>query len=846
MPWRLRLVRSDILKQTISMSIALAGIFISPASSQAAERTATLPSSIRAQPEFQVELLCSAREEDGSWISMTFDDEGRVILGEDQQGLLRITLAESSAADMQIERLDGTQQLKHCRGVLYAHDSLYVCSTNGEGFYRLRDQNGDGTFEDIQLLKAFDYRSRYGHGANQIVLGPDEQIYVVCGNDVALPDGVDPRSPYRDPRNDWLLPNPHDLGQDDRVGRIFQTDPEGKRWTVIAGGMRNQVDVAFNEAGEMFTWDADMEWDARLPWYRPTRICHVVSGGEYGWRWGTGKWPDWYPDSLPAVLNTGYGSPTGLVFGTQSNWPERYRTALFAADWQNGRVLMIDLRPKGASYTATSELFLEGGPLNVCDLTFGPDGALYFITGGRGSQSGLYRVRYDGKASSSPETLASTQKLPTADAKVLSQSTSARELRRQLEALHVRVDPDQIDLIWKHLGDEDRFIRFAARVAMENQPISGWRGKVASSADSFARRTALLALARVGTAEDQRLVLKGLADAFSAIKDSQSENAHELVLPLRTLQLSLIRQGQQQTPLLSKVFEQIDPLYPSANFQANWLLGEILASAQVPDVIERTVDLLESSPTQEEQIQYAKTLCRIETGWNLASRERMLDWLILNRQLPGGKLVDATLRHLQEDTLASLADQERHQLKTRIEKLKAPLPVDAEPVLPPRAFVRNWSVDELLPAVTSVTATKTSREAGTKALAAASCLRCHRIGNRGSQIGPDLSAIGKRFDSRALLQSIIEPSKVVDPKYKYTSYRLDDGRVVTGRPVGVNRERIEVETDPISGKTATIVRADILESKIADISPMPQGLLNTLTRDEIRELVVYLLTLSAD
>ena len=45
-------------------------------------------------------------------------------------------------------------------------------------------------------------------------------------------------------------------------------------------------DVAFNEDGEMLTFDADMEWDAGAPWYRPTRINHIISGADYGWRRG--------------------------------------------------------------------------------------------------------------------------------------------------------------------------------------------------------------------------------------------------------------------------------------------------------------------------------------------------------------------------------------------------------------------------------------------------------------------------------------------------------------------------------------------------------------------------------
>ena len=89
---------------------------------------------------------------------------------------------------------------------------------------------------------------------------------------------------------------------------------------------------AFNRAGELFTYDSDMEWDQGSPWYVPTRIVHAISGGDYGWRSGAGRWPAYYADSLPPVLDVGPGSPTGITFGTKAKFPAKYQRALFACD----------------------------------------------------------------------------------------------------------------------------------------------------------------------------------------------------------------------------------------------------------------------------------------------------------------------------------------------------------------------------------------------------------------------------------------------------------------------------------------------------------------------------------
>lgn len=66
-------------------------------------------------------------------------------------------------------------------------------------------------------------------------------------------------------------------------GCIYKIDPEGKRWELIATGFRNQYDATFNRDGELFAYDADMEWDLNTPWYRPTHsMNHAISGAEFG------------------------------------------------------------------------------------------------------------------------------------------------------------------------------------------------------------------------------------------------------------------------------------------------------------------------------------------------------------------------------------------------------------------------------------------------------------------------------------------------------------------------------------------------------------------------------------
>ena len=106
--------------------------------------TATPVTDITVQPGFKVELLRSAQDGESSWISMSFDNNGNIILGLDDVGVGHLEL-HTDETEIPFKRLNSS--LKHCRGVLYAHDSIYVSATNSQGFYRLQDTTGDGTFD---------------------------------------------------------------------------------------------------------------------------------------------------------------------------------------------------------------------------------------------------------------------------------------------------------------------------------------------------------------------------------------------------------------------------------------------------------------------------------------------------------------------------------------------------------------------------------------------------------------------------------------------------------------------------------------------------------------------------
>src|SRR6266545_838593 len=348
---------------------------------QSPRRTAeALPAeSLKVADGFKVELLRSAQPGEGSWVSMTVDAKGRLIISpQGKEPMLRVTL-DKDGKIAKMENID--LPVSGAMGLLYAFDSLYVNGQGPDGYhlYRLRDTDGDDKFDKLELLRRWQgsgdksnepekWKGGTGeHGAHGIVLGPDQHLYIVCGNFVDVPADLAPTSRHKNYADDVLLPRMEDgngfgAGRKPPGGYVVRLDKNGGNAELFASGQRNTYDIDFNKDGELFGFDSDMEWDWGAPWYRPTRVYHIVSGGDQGFREGSAKWPESYPDSLPAAVNIGIGSPTGVKFGTNSKFPGRYKRACYVMDWSYGRILAVHLMPQGASYDGRFESFLVGKP----------------------------------------------------------------------------------------------------------------------------------------------------------------------------------------------------------------------------------------------------------------------------------------------------------------------------------------------------------------------------------------------------------------------------------------------------------------------------------------------------
>jgi len=121
---------------------------------------------------------------------------------------------------------------------------------------------------------------------------------------------------------------------------------------------------------------------------------------------------------------------------------------------------------------------------------------------------------------------------------------------------------------------------------------------------------------------------------------------------------------------------------------------------------------------------------------------------------------------------------------------------------------------------------------------AAQCTLCHRIGRRGSNVGPALTKIGEK-DARYLLEALVAPGATIAPGFGMTSVSLKSGATIAGNLMDSNDSHIKVKT--ADGKTQKIALNDIGSRTPAMSSMPPMGLM--MSPFELRDLIAYLQTL---
>ena len=650
------------------------------------------PESLILQPGFKADLVYTVpRDLQGSWVSLAVSPEGDLVAG-DQGGVLwHISLKDP--AKPVVTKID--TKAVGCHGLLFAHGALYACtSEKGKGdIWRLRDTKGDGSYAEQTILRSL--KGSGEHGPHQLILDRDGSILVAGGNHTKLPDDEVAGAPGKHNDEDDLLkkfedPNGHAAGIKAVGGWIGRMDKDGKNWVRVTACFRNPYDCAVAPDGDIFSYDSDMEWDMGSPWYRPTRINLCTPGGELGWRSGSGNNPIAELDTQPSLVDIGPGSPTGTTMGTGAKFPAAYQRVFYACDWTYATLYAIHLEPQGGAWKARKEVFAAGRPFAVTDVVIRPqDGHMYVTIGGRGGQAALYRIRYEGKESTAPA--------------AWFDATPEQKLRRELEA--IRSAPPSaaaLEKAWPLMGHADRWVRFAARIVVETQPVDSWRNRVKPDANPDLALNAAIALARCGTKDDLPAIIAA-TESTAGNKTLRLQQDR-----LRVFQVAFSRHGQPDVATATRLGKEFASRLPSGDngldrqlALVSIFLGEPTAPARIlnvmkiatngpslaadPEIIARNpgyagaVRASMAVTPASTRIGLAIYLARAEHGWTPELRKQFFGFLDILGQAEGGHSLKGFVRNIRKEALAAAPASERAALEeiapATSRKPAAPLPV---------------------------------------------------------------------------------------------------------------------------------------------------------------------------
>lgn len=818
---------------------------------QAADE-ATPAAAIHVHEGFAVERVYSVPRDQGSWVAMCFDEQGRIYASDQGMRLFRITppppesTALGSTAPAAVEMV--SDQWGFSQGMAFIQGRLYLIqhgdraeeNPRPDRLLRISDTDGDGNLDSAETLHEFprvtgDAANWVEHSLHAVVPGPDgRSIFIISGDRNGLPcsQGCTPKHWNRDSWEHGFTAEPYSGGW------VVKADLDGQNMEYVCMGLRNGYDMAFNRHGDLFTYDSDLENDIGLPNYRPTAIRQILSGGDNGWGGRAGEmlwsWTPTWEDIQPPLKNIGPGSPTGVCFGYGARFPARYQQALFACDWSYGRMFAVHLRPQGASYSADPEPFLSAQGLPIADVAVSPaDGSLYFVIGGRGTQSGLYRVVYTGSESTAP---ALDEPLDAATA-------ASQSLRRRLEQFHGRTDPAAVAEAWQALGHEDRAVRGAARAALECQPVNDWRDRALTETNQRTALQALLALAR--STDRDATTQPALLTALERL-DFPSLSPDEQCWYLRILTVSGVRHGRFSADIAAGLLARVEQALPSRDRRVNEEIVALAAALQSNTFQAPTLNLLEQSRTQEEQVLYTQALVSsaASTAWTPDLREKFFA-LAMERvpQWKGGFTARSVRDRILHGVVSLLTDAQRQSHAERIAAAMQPPP--ALPTIT-RPLVRQWQMEDLVPELETGLAEPRDLQRGRRLFTATACVVCHSFQGEGGMGGPELTTAGSRYSPHDLLENILHPSKVINEQYGLLIYTKTDGTTLTGRTVNMAGDMLMVATNPNDpgGSEVRFTLKELESTTPSAVSLMPQGLLDTLTRDEILDLLAYLRTRS--
>ena len=409
--------------------------------------------------------------------------------------------------------------------------------------------------------------------------------------------------------------------------------------------------------------------------------------------------------------------------------------------------------------------------------------------------------------------------------------------RRAAEALLRMGDPGfaETQALYALLGDGDRFVRWAGRVALESTPRDSWKDLVVEEREPMAAATGMLGLVRTSI---RPIELEAVFEKTLSLLRSDGLAADEELSLLRVFHLACLEvEGGCRESLRKQLADIVSPRFPAADEALNREYARTLSYANHPGAIASILaQIPDDDSSQQLQIHYVYCLRTIREGWTPEQKKALVAWFQKSKDWRGGASFPGFLNRLFESSLEFFDENEREAAYAAIPEYA---PVDDEELLAslrrrpdhvqPNVFARKrgtqlYSEQEIFEYMMYDPMTTVAQaEAGLEVFEEA-CSKCHRFGDHGKDYGPDLTTIANRFTRRDMLEATLWPSRTISDQY--TAWRIEtEDDVYSAMILEEDEENVTVLIPDLE-RPVTLERANIVDMRESEISIMPEGLLD--------------------
>jgi len=763
-------------------------------------------------------------------------------------------------------------KMEHPRGLICQGRSVWVMHPPTLSVFH--DDDGDGVADRQEVLVTgltTDMITTRGgdHTTNGIRMGIDGWIYIGVG-DYGIKEA---------------------RGKDGNTismrGGIVRVCPDGTELEIFATGLRNPFDLAIDPYLNIFTRDNTNDgggWD--------TRVSHLMQTANYGCTQLFANFPD---EIMPTMGVFGGGGGTGGLFLQDPLWPEKYRDTLYTGDWARSEVYRHELRKNGPTFDLKQEVFLKIPRATGMD-TDG-SGRLY-VASWRGGEASVYvgpNVGFVARVTPrglKPKAFPNLKEADTAQLiRLLAEPNSVWRLHSQQEILRrgrkaetteslVRLASDataplegrvaalfalkQLDGKDSHkallkLAEDGAVREFALRALTDRKKdLDGLDTKpfVAALGDESprVRAQAIISLGRLNKVEAAKSIIPLTARPKGSAMPTKTP-VHDQPDADRVLPHLAVR----ALVSLKAVDACLDALDGPYSAGALWAMRDMhdrkavegliakLGTARSPELRRGILATLIRLYHREADYKGAWWGIRPDNTGPYYDRE---EWDLSKRI---GSVITSAVLDGDAETVAFLRKELAHD-KVSLKGLPGagdtgPAPQKEAPIVVQKADPNNK--DQIGNMTYEVAAKRTLAAKGDAAngqllFKSQSCNACHTDADGQTPKGPHLVDIGKRYNAAELVESVLKPSAKIAQGYE--TYRIDmaDGKVYTGFVVSEGARAVLIRE--ATGVQRELKKEAIESRQIQKQSAMPEGVVNTLTPQQLADLIGYLqsLTGSAD